>query len=114
MPHRGQTLVITPTLNEAKTIGVLLPRIAEELPGTDILVVDDGSPDGTADLARAVAQSLPNRVEVVSRSGSRGDRVVQFPALSPGHHGGESLRRHRLRQPGGCLQHSRPRQPTDR
>jgi dolichol-phosphate mannosyltransferase len=44
-------LVVLPTFNEAENILVVLGLIREHLPQGDVLVVDDGSPDGTADLA---------------------------------------------------------------
>jgi dolichol-phosphate mannosyltransferase len=44
-------LVILPTYNEAENIVEVLERIQKALPKADVLVVDDGSPDGTADLA---------------------------------------------------------------
>jgi len=44
-------LVILPTYNEAENIIEVLERIQASLPSADVLVVDDGSPDGTADLA---------------------------------------------------------------
>ena len=44
-------LVVLPTYNEAENILVVLGLIREHLPQGDVLVVDDGSPDGTADLA---------------------------------------------------------------
>jgi dolichol-phosphate mannosyltransferase len=44
-------LVVLPTYNEAENILVVLGLIREHLPQADVLVVDDGSPDGTADLA---------------------------------------------------------------
>jgi dolichol-phosphate mannosyltransferase len=46
-------LVITPTYNEAENIVRLIEAIRAADPAIDILVVDDGSPDGTADLAEA-------------------------------------------------------------
>ncbi len=44
-------LVVLPTYNEAENILVVLGLIREHLPQGDVLVVDDGSPDGTGDLA---------------------------------------------------------------
>jgi len=51
----GFALVIIPTYNEAENIGRLLGELADRYPfSLDILVVDDNSPDGTADIVRAV------------------------------------------------------------
>jgi len=65
---RGQgSLVIVPTLNEARNIGLLLPAISENLPSADVLVVDDDSSDGTADRAREIGTTLPIQVHVEVR-----------------------------------------------
>ena len=64
-------LVVIPTYNESENIERLLHRIHECLPGTGILVVDDGSPDGTADLVKAVAAELPD-LYLLSRAGKSG------------------------------------------
>ncbi len=50
--------VVVPTYNEAENIGQLIPRILE-LPRFRILVVDDGSPDGTGELVEALAEGEP-------------------------------------------------------
>jgi dolichol-phosphate mannosyltransferase len=49
---RPPTLIVIPTLNERENIAELLAGIREHAPGTDVLLVDDGSTDGTPDLAR--------------------------------------------------------------
>jgi dolichol-phosphate mannosyltransferase len=46
-------LVVIPTYNEAENIERMLQRVAECLPEAGVLVVDDGSPDGTAELVEA-------------------------------------------------------------
>jgi glycosyltransferase involved in cell wall biosynthesis len=51
-------VVVVPTFNEADNIGVLCEKIRAEMPDADILVVDDGSPDGTAARARDVGERL--------------------------------------------------------
>ena len=48
-----RTLVVIPTYQEAENIGVVLQQLREAVPDVEVLVVDDGSPDGTADLAEA-------------------------------------------------------------
>jgi dolichol-phosphate mannosyltransferase len=64
-------LVIIPTYNEAENIERILGRIVECLPGTGVLVVDDGSPDGTGDLVKGAAVTLPD-VHLLSRSEKSG------------------------------------------
>ncbi|MDQ4071189.1 MAG: glycosyltransferase family 2 protein [Actinomycetota bacterium] len=52
--HRPErTLVILPALNEEECLAGVLRELARTCPDLDILVVDDGSTDGTADVARA-------------------------------------------------------------
>lgn len=47
-----KTIVVIPTFNEAENIAYLIDTIKSSLPSTDILIVDDNSPDGTADIVR--------------------------------------------------------------
>jgi len=62
-----KTLVVLPTYNESATIAEMLRRIrASATHMIDVLVVDDGSPDGTADLAQALAGELGG-IEVLRR-----------------------------------------------
>ena len=64
-------LVVIPTYNESENIERMLRRIHECLPGAGVLVVDDGSPDGTADLVKKVAVELPD-VHVLERASKSG------------------------------------------
>jgi len=64
-------LVVLPTYNEAANIETVLERARKALPDASILVVDDGSPDGTAKIAADVGDRLGN-VEVLSREGKLG------------------------------------------
>ena len=67
----SRVLLITPTYQEAQNIEEFLKRARTGLPEADILVVDDNSPDGTADLADAAAISL-GQIEVLRRPGKAG------------------------------------------
>jgi dolichol-phosphate mannosyltransferase len=64
-------LVCTPTYDEALNIEELLQRTRAALPDSDILVLDDNSPDGTADIAERVGKEL-GHVEVLRRPAKRG------------------------------------------
>jgi len=66
-----RTLVVLPTYNEADNIENALSRIRESLPAADICVVDDGSPDGTAELAEKVNGDLGN-ITVLRRTEKSG------------------------------------------
>jgi dolichol-phosphate mannosyltransferase len=59
-------LIVTPTYQEAENITEFLRRVRDAVPDADILVVDDNSPDGTADLADRVATEL-GRIDVLRR-----------------------------------------------
>ena len=63
MPKR---LVILPTYNEAENIPVLIPRIFKYLPDCTVLVIDDGSPDRTAEIAKSLTGTYPN-LEVINQ-----------------------------------------------
>jgi dolichol-phosphate mannosyltransferase len=68
---RVRPLVIVPTYNEAENIERILRRIVESLPEVGVLVVDDGSPDGTGDLVKSVAADLPD-VHLLARTEKAG------------------------------------------
>jgi dolichol-phosphate mannosyltransferase len=53
-----RTLVVLPTFNEAENIEEVLRRLRAALPDASVLVVDDGSPDGTADMAEKLDREL--------------------------------------------------------
>ena len=60
--------VVVPTYNEAENIAELSRRIfALNIPNTRLIVVDDGSPDGTGEAARGLAEQLDGQVEVIQR-----------------------------------------------
>jgi dolichol-phosphate mannosyltransferase len=66
-----RALVVLPTYNEADNLRAIASRILHE-EGFGVLIVDDGSPDGTGRIADALAGEQPGRVEVLHRSGPRG------------------------------------------
>jgi dolichol-phosphate mannosyltransferase len=65
-------LVILPTYNEAENIFEVLERIRAAVSAADVLVVDDGSPDGTADLAESWAAENGGQLTVLRRAGKSG------------------------------------------
>ncbi|MFM8559934.1 MAG: glycosyltransferase, partial [bacterium] len=66
-----EKLVIVPTYNERENIDLLLERLLALPFGLEVLVVDDGSPDGTADLVKAWREREP-RVHLLQRPGKMG------------------------------------------
>jgi len=64
-------LVIIPTYNEARNLQHIVPQVLAEDEGLDVLVVDDGSPDGTGRIADDMASQNP-RVHVLHRAAKQG------------------------------------------
>ena len=69
--ERGSVWIVLPTYNEAENLPLIAPAILESLPDVTLLVVDDGSPDGTGELADALAAADP-RVRVRHRAAKQG------------------------------------------
>jgi len=69
LPDRA--LVIVPTYNERFNIARLIPAILAQDPSLEVLVVDDGSPDGTGAIVDAIAANN-SRVDVIHREGKLG------------------------------------------
>jgi dolichol-phosphate mannosyltransferase len=65
-------VVVVPTYNERDTIAEMLTQLLERPARPDVLVVDDGSPDGTADLVRAAMDRCPERVHLLQRGRKQG------------------------------------------
>jgi dolichol-phosphate mannosyltransferase len=66
-----RALVVIPTYNEADSVVEVLDRVLLADPRVDVLVVDDGSPDGTAKLVQGRGEHEP-RVQLLERSGKQG------------------------------------------
>jgi apolipoprotein N-acyltransferase len=66
LPDHPRTLVILPTYNEKTTVGEVLARVLSVAPEVDVLVVDDGSPDGTGAIVRELAREEP-RISLLER-----------------------------------------------
>ena len=66
-----ELLVILPTYNEIESLEPLLARVRAALPDSDVLVVDDSSPDGTGELAERLAAD-DDRVSVLHRTAKDG------------------------------------------
>ncbi len=66
-----KTLIIIPTYNEVENLPLLLTEIFSYAPQTDVLVVDDNSPDGTGELAETIRQQ-DSRLHVLHRPGKLG------------------------------------------
>ncbi len=70
---RQKVMVVVPTYNEADNLPTLVGELlALGVPGLEVLVVDDNSPDGTGQIADDLAQRYPDRVHVMHRAGKLG------------------------------------------
>jgi dolichol-phosphate mannosyltransferase len=67
----SRVLVVIPTYNEAENIGRLLPVVLRQAETIEVLVVDDGSPDGTATLVREMMKAEP-RIHLLERQTKMG------------------------------------------
>lgn len=73
MEPDSRVVVVVPTYNEAANLPTLVRRLmALPIPSLHLLIVDDASPDGTGDLADAMAREDPERFSVLHRSGKLG------------------------------------------
>jgi dolichol-phosphate mannosyltransferase len=64
-------LVVMPTFNERDNLPRIVPRVLEQDPRLELLVVDDNSPDGTGRIAEQMARENP-RIHVLHREGKQG------------------------------------------
>jgi dolichol-phosphate mannosyltransferase len=67
----GRVLVMTPTYNERHNLESVIGRLRAAVPAADVLVIDDGSPDGTGELADELAAGDP-AVRVLHRTHKAG------------------------------------------
>ncbi|MBT1678010.1 polyprenol monophosphomannose synthase [Curtobacterium aurantiacum] len=70
-PGQTTALVIVPTYDEAENIRAITAAVLAAVPAAHVLVVDDGSPDGTGDIVRSLA-AADDRVHLLQRSGKLG------------------------------------------
>jgi len=69
----GVAAIVVPTYNEAENLPLLAERIFSlGVHDTRIIVVDDNSPDGTADVARSLSDRYGNRLDIIERSAKDG------------------------------------------
>jgi dolichol-phosphate mannosyltransferase len=81
------TVIVTPTYNEAENLPRLVEGLRAALPGMKLLIVDDGSPDGTADLARSLSTG---DIEVLERESKLGLASAYVEGMTAALEGGAS------------------------
>ena len=68
----SETLVITPTYNEKENIERIIRKVFSLEKEFDMLIIEDNSPDGTADIVKRLIQEFPNRLFIKERKGKLG------------------------------------------
>lgn len=68
----NDSIVIIPTYNEKENIEAILSAVFSLSQLFDILIVDDGSPDGTADIVKNLQQNYSGKLHILERSGKQG------------------------------------------
>ena len=65
-------VIIIPTYNEKENVAAMIDKVFSLAEPFDILIVDDGSPDGTADIVRGKQGEYPGRLHMMERKGKLG------------------------------------------
>ncbi|SHM91219.1 dolichol-phosphate mannosyltransferase [Cyclobacterium lianum] len=69
---KGRKIVIIPTYNEKENIRDIISAVLELPEGFEVLVIDDGSPDGTAELVKDLQLNFAGRLHLIERKGKLG------------------------------------------
>lgn len=69
---KDRKIVIIPTYNERENIENIIRKVFSLEGGYDILIIDDGSPDGTAAIVKRLQQEFPERLHMIERPGKLG------------------------------------------
>ena len=65
-------IVIIPTYNEKENIERIIRKVFSLDGGYEILIIDDGSPDGTAAIVKSLQKEFPDRLNIIERAGKLG------------------------------------------
>lgn len=83
MSTAARALIVVPTYNESANLKRFVTEVRAAAPHADLLIVDDNSPDGTGDLADAIAKN-DGQVRVLHRSGKLGLGTAYVQAFLSG------------------------------
>ncbi len=116
-----RVVAVVPTFNEADNIEMLFGALRTVVPSIEIVVVDDGSPDGTAERARKLGETLGG-ISVIERGHKSGLGTAYRSRAAGGDRDGcrhlRADRRRPVARPGGVArprrQHRARRRPRDR
>ncbi|MYD50108.1 MAG: polyprenol monophosphomannose synthase [Dehalococcoidia bacterium] len=90
--NNSKVAVVVPTYNEAENLPVLAARLfALGIPGLTLIVVDDGSPDGTGEVAKQLAGQYDGQVELVQRHRKEGLGPAYIAGFSQALDGGADV-----------------------
>ena len=70
--HTDKKLVIIPTYNEKENIEKIIDAVLGLPDGFNVLIIDDGSPDGTAEIVKRLIMENRERLFILERSGKLG------------------------------------------
>ncbi|MEY3842679.1 MAG: hypothetical protein RIR80_250, partial [Bacteroidota bacterium] len=68
----SDSLVIIPTYNEKENIEKMIRKVLSLEPSFHVLLVDDGSPDGTGQIIKDLQKTFPDKLFLIERSGKLG------------------------------------------
>lgn len=68
----SDSIVIIPTYNEIENVDAMIRKVFSLEKEFDILIIDDGSPDGTADVVKKLQQEFPGKLHLEQRKGKLG------------------------------------------
>ena len=68
----GKNLVIIPTYNEKENIQKMVEKVFSLRPTFELLIIDDGSPDGTAQIVKTLQEKYANKLHLLQRQGKQG------------------------------------------
>ncbi|MDE6308965.1 MAG: glycosyltransferase, partial [Muribaculaceae bacterium] len=71
-PQKSDSVVIIPMYNECENAAAIIDAVMALEHQFDVLVIDDNSPDGTADIVKSKAQQYPDRIHLIEREGKLG------------------------------------------
>ncbi len=80
----SDSIVVIPTYNEKENIEPLLRKVFSLSHDFDVLVVDDGSPDGTADIVKHLQGEFTGRLHLLQREGKQGLGTAYLDGFSWG------------------------------
>ena len=66
------SLVIIPTYNEKENVAEIVRAVLSQPSGFELLIVDDNSPDGTAEIVKSLMLEYPDRLHLEERAGKLG------------------------------------------